>query len=95
MTPPSAPRTTQAERPWQATIRTGVQLAVAIATVIPLVAGGVYADLDAAPVVVGQVLAVATTVTRVMAVPGVETFLRTWAPWLAADPLPRAQHRRE
>lgn len=85
--PPAPP--TQVRRPWRSTIRTVVQLVVAVATVAPLVAAGVYVDVDQAPAIVGQVLAAAAVVTRVMALPAVEAFLRRWVPWIAADPPPK------
>lgn len=77
---------TQVRRPWRSTVRTVFQLVIALATLAPFVAGGIYDDVDQAPVVVVQVLTVAGTITRVMAVPQVEAFLRRWAPWLAAAP---------
>lgn len=77
---------TQLRRPWRSTARTVFQLVIALATLLPFVAAGVYDDVDQAPVVVGQILTVAATITRVMALPRVEAFLRRWAPWLAAAP---------
>ena len=79
---------TQTRRPWRATVRTIVQLVLAFATLAPLVAAGVYTNADQAPAIVVQVLAVAGAITRVMALPEVEQFLRRFAPWLAADPDP-------
>lgn len=76
--------TTQTERPWRATIRTTVQMVVALCSLLPFVVTGVYGSAEA-PVAVLQVLAVAGAVTRVMALPQVESFLRTFVPWLAAD----------
>lgn len=80
----SAP--TQVARPWRSSIRTAVQLALALATLVPFVVTGIYGSADAAPVAVAQVLGAATTFARIMALPAVETFLATWLPWLAADP---------
>lgn len=77
---------TQVRRPWRSTFRTVFQLVIALATLAPFVAGGIYDDVDQAPIIVTQVLTVAATITRVMAVPQVEAFLRRWAPWLAAAP---------
>lgn len=77
---------TQLRRPWRATVRTVFQLMLALATLLPFIASGIYDDVDQAPVVVGQVLAVAAGVTRVMAAPQVEAFLKRFAPWLAAAP---------
>lgn len=101
------PTPTQVRRPWRSTVRTVVQLVLAVATLVPLVAAGVYVDLEQAPAIVGQVLAAAAVITRVMALTAVEAFLKQWAPWLAADPAPKVyidrsseqeppgQHRRE
>ncbi len=71
---------TQVRHPWRATIRTGFQVLVALATLIPYVF--VEADLPVAGLA-GQVVAVSATVTRVMALPGVVTFLERFFPWLA------------
>lgn len=79
---------TQVKRPWRTTVRSVFQFTLALASLLPFLAGGVYSDLDQAPVIVGQVLAVAATITRVMALPQVEAFLRRFAPWLAAEPDP-------
>lgn len=76
---------TQVKRPWRATVRTVFQFVLALATLLPFILTGVYSDADAAPAAVGQVLAVAATVTRVMALPQVEDFLQSWFPWLAAE----------
>lgn len=79
---------TQVKRPWRATVRTVFQFVLALATLLPFLVTGVYSSADAAPAVVGQVLAVAAAVTRVMALPSVENFLHDWFPWLAADDRP-------
>jgi hypothetical protein len=76
---------TQVRRPWRSTARTIFQAAIALATRVPLISAEVYADADAAPAAVAQVLVVAGVVTRVMALPGVETFLRRFVPFLAAS----------
>lgn len=77
---------TQVRRPWRSTIRTTFQALVALATLVPFIAAGVYDGSADYPAVVGQVLAVAAAISRVMALPGVEKFLRTFLPWLAAAP---------
>lgn len=79
---------TQVKHPVRATIRTVFQFVLALATLLPFIATGVYSDADAAPVVVGQVLTAAAVFTRVMALPQVEAFLYVWFPWLAAEPQP-------
>ena len=76
---------TQVKRPWRATVRTVFQFVLALATLLPFLVTGVYSGSDAAPAVVGQVLAVAAAVTRVMALPQVEDFLQRFFPWLAAE----------
>jgi len=77
---------TQIRRPNRATIRTVVQTVLALATLIPLMVTGVYGNDGDIPAAVAQVLVVAGTITRVMALPQVEEFLQKFAPWLAADP---------
>lgn len=79
----AAVQPTQLRRPWRATLRTAFQAIVALATLAPFLAGGIY-QADDYPVVVGQVLAVSAAVTRVMALPQVEDFLRRFLPFLAA-----------
>lgn len=81
---------TQVRHPWRSMIRTIVQFAIGVATLVPLVATGVYHGGDQIPAVLGQLLAVIALVTRIMAVPGVEDFLRSWKilQWLATAPSP-------
>lgn len=69
--------------PRRRTLRTALAVTVALCAMLPGVAdaAGVGATLPW----LGGVLAVASGVTRVLALPGVETFLRQWAPWLAAS----------
>lgn len=85
MTDPT-PVPTQVVHPWRATVRSVFQFAVALLTLLPLVAAGVYQDVDQAPAVVTQVLVVAGAVTKVMALPAVEDFLRQFIPFLSAEP---------
>jgi hypothetical protein len=78
---------TQMRRPWRSTARTAFQLVLALATLIPFLVAGVYGDDKSSyPVIAGQLLVVSSTVARVMALPQVETFLRTFLPFLAAAP---------
>ncbi len=77
------PAPTQSRHPWRATLRTVFAVVVALATLLPYVLAD--SSLEAAPGV-AQVLAVAAAITRVLALPVVETFLRDYAPWLAAEP---------
>ena len=80
---------TQVERPWRATIRTLVQLLVALAAALPLIYGAVTnSSAEQATGAAAVVLSAAAAVTRVMALPVVEQLLRStpWLSWLAADP---------
>jgi len=84
---------TQLRRPWRSTLRSAFQFAVALATLAPFLVAGVYAG-DDYPVIVLQVLSVASAITRVMALPQVEEFLRRFAPFLAAAPAPSSSSGR-
>lgn len=83
MTAHSLPTPTQTAHPWRATARTVVQVALALATLIPVivVTGGI--PVEGAVV---QVLAVCAGLTRVMASPAVNAVLSRFAPWLLAEP---------
>lgn len=75
------PATTQEQHPWRASARTAFQFIVGLAVVLPLVLDEVA---PAAPWA-AAVVAVATGITRVMAIPQVEVFLEDYFPWLAAQ----------
>jgi hypothetical protein len=79
--PTSAP--TQSRHPWRATLRTVFAGAVGALTLLPEVAAA--AHIGTLPTVV-QILGVAGAVTRVLALPGVDGWLRAYVPWLAATP---------
>lgn len=85
---------TQMRRPWQATIRTGFQALLALATLIPLVLTEVYESPDAYPAAIAQVVLFAGLFSRIMAMPGVEEFLRSFLPFLAAAPPPKTPDER-
>lgn len=74
---------TQTKYPWRATARTVFAATVAILTLLPVIAMTAGISQEAAVV---QVLAVTGAVTRVLALPGVEAFMRAYLPWLAAEP---------
>lgn len=76
--------TTQSRHPWRATVRTIFAAAVALLTLLPVIAA--TAGVDTVPAI-AQVLLVAGAVTRVLALPGVEKFLELYVPWLAASPI--------
>jgi len=71
---------TQVRHPWRSTFRTGFQVTVAAASLLPYLFAGVEVSVGGA---LAQVLAVAATITRVMAMPEVSTFLERFVPWLA------------
>jgi hypothetical protein len=75
---------TQVTRPWRATVRTVFQAIIALAAAAPFLVASVGVS-PTLPLVAGF-LAVAALVTRVMALPQVESFLARFFPWLAADP---------
>lgn len=77
---------TQMRRPWRTVVRSVFQGVVALLTLAPLIVTNVYDSPDAYPVVVAQLLVVSGIVTRVMALPQVEVFLRKYVPFLAAAP---------
>lgn len=79
---------TQVRQPTRTTVRTVFQALVALASLAPLIAAGVYDGSGDYPAAVGQVLAVSAAVTRVMAIPSVEQFLKDYLPFLAAQPRP-------
>lgn len=74
---------TQVRHPWRATLRTVFAAVVALLTLLPVIA--LTAHVEAVPVV-AQVLAVLAGVTRVLALPGVDAWLRQYVPFLAASP---------
>lgn len=82
--------TTQEQHPLRSSIRTAFQVGVALASLIPYVV--TEADIPAAGWV-GQVVGVSMGITRVMALPRVNDFLRRHVPLLAPDdaaPTPKA-----
>lgn len=80
---------TQVRRPWRSTARTVFQALVGFAALAPLIAAAIEEatgyDLQGVPFVVVS-LAVCAAVTRVMAIPAVEAFLRRFVPFLSAAP---------
>jgi len=77
---------TQIRRPNKAMIRTVFQAFLGLCALSPFL---VAAGMDPAQVPwLAVPLAVAAGVTRVMSIPQVELWLRTYLPWLAAAPTP-------
>ena len=79
------PTPTQVRRPWRSTARTVFQALVGLCVLAPLIVGATGLTVAQLPWL-GVVLGVAAAVTRIMAIPGVETWLRTYLPFLAAAP---------
>lgn len=79
----ATPEATQTTHPWRATVRTLFAMVVAAAAMWALVLQAL--GLDPTIEWVGGTLAVATGITRVMALPAVDQFIRKFLPWLAPD----------
>jgi hypothetical protein len=78
------PKPTQVKRPWRATARTAFQALCALCVLFPVLVQTAGLDPEAFPWLAVPI-AVAAAVARIMALPEVETFLRRFAPFLAAD----------
>lgn len=85
--------TTQAAHPWRATLRTAVALVIPLAALLPSITQTAGVD-ESLPLVAGA-LAGAGAITRVLALPRVETLLRShpWTSWLAAGSPGSSQDR--
>jgi hypothetical protein len=77
----AAVQPTQVRRPWRTSFRTAFQALLALAVVWPVVINALGLP-DWAWISVS--LAVAAGITRVMALPQVEVFLKRFLPWLSA-----------
>lgn len=75
---------TQVRHPTRTTARSVFQFIVALAAVLPLIVAG--AGLSNSLPIVGIALAVAASITRVMAIPQVNEFLEKYVPVLGARP---------
>jgi hypothetical protein len=83
---PAAVAPTQVRRPWRSTARTIFQATISLAAMWGLI----VAALDLPDWAwVGTSIAVAGGITRVMAIPAVEAWLRRFFPFLAAAPAPK------
>ncbi len=81
MTQPAPP--TQTQYPWRATLRTVVAGLIGLASLLPVIVAAGH--LETAPGIT-QALAVSAAVTRILAIPGVDAWLRRYLPVLAAQP---------
>ncbi|WP_329104453.1 hypothetical protein OG792_29730 [Micromonospora sp. NBC_01699] len=82
------PTTTQTRHPWRATARTVLAALVGALSLVPTVAA--TTGLDTVPAV-AQLIVVAGVITRILAIPGVDLWLRRFLPWLASAPRNEAQ----
>lgn len=85
-TNPKPSQVTQARHPWRATVRTLVAFLIGLAAIWGLVIE--TAGVDPTLPVISSSVAIATAVTRILALPQVEALLRRTGltSWLAAAP---------
>lgn len=76
----------QVKYPWRSTIRTVVQAAVALLTMLPYVLAGLDVNEATATGLIGQLLFISGVLAKVMAMPQVNLWLERYIPWLAAAP---------
>lgn len=74
---------TQVRRPWRSTARTTIAAAVGLLPLLPEIAHA--AGIERVPVIAAA-LAITAALSRVLAIPAVEDWLRRWVPALAASP---------
>lgn len=78
---------TQINHPSRAVIRTIFQALVGLCALAPVVySAASQHDPAVATGAAAGILAVTGAVTRIMALPGVDAWLRTYVPWLATAP---------
>lgn len=85
---PTEATATQTRRPWNAVLRTSLAALIGLLPILPAIAETLH--IDTVPVV-ASTLAVTAAVTRVLAMPQVEAWLRQSLPALAADVYPNRQ----
>ena len=75
---------TQERYPWRATVRTVFAAAISIAALAaPIYQAATQHDPAEATGLAAVMLAACGAITRVLALPGVESFLKKFFPWLA------------
>lgn len=78
--------TTQTKNPWRTTVRSAFQFLVGLAALAPFIVAAINdGNEGAATGLTAGILAVSAAVTRVMALPAVNSFIERWLPWLAAE----------
>lgn len=83
MSPTYNTQPTQTRHPWRATFRTVAAATVAFLPLLPEIVK--VLGVESLPWV-AAVIGVTGGVTRVLAMPGMDRWLRTWVPGLAAEP---------
>lgn len=76
------PPPSQVSHPWRAVLRTSITALIALLSLLPQIADAV--NIDEIPEV-AKFLAITVAVQRVLTLPGVENWLKQYAPWLAAE----------
>lgn len=79
----TTPAATQTAYPWRATVRTVFAFVVALAAGLPMLVDA--SGISEATPGIATALAVGATITRVLAIPFVNTLLATYVPWLSAN----------
>lgn len=82
---PTTPLPTQAKHPFRAVLRTALAVVVAVVSILPYLPEIVTASGLAQTGIAAQILAVAGAVTRILALPSVNAWLRKYVSPLAAD----------
>ena len=80
---PNRQLTTQEAHPWKATFRTVFQMVIGFIIMLPQLVTA--AGLDEATPWVATAIAISGAVTRVMALPSVEAWMKRFIPWLSAQ----------
>jgi hypothetical protein len=75
---------TQTRHPWRATVRTVFAFLGSLALVLPVVASQ-ETSVGRLPYM-SALVAIAGVITRVLAIPAVDSFLKTYLPFLSAEP---------
>lgn len=84
------PHPSQVRHPWRAVLRTVITGLLALLPILPQIAD--VANIDEIPAV-AQFIATTVVVQRVLSLPAVENWLRTYVPWMAAEGY-QGQHRK-
>ncbi|WJZ03470.1 hypothetical protein [Corynebacterium freiburgense] len=83
---------TQVKHPNRATIRTLVAAVIGIGPILPIIAKEL--GIESIPWVAAT-LATIATITRILAHPATEAWMKTYMPWLAAEPREKKGRHRD